>query len=72
MVYFLLAFALLLVFATALALLLAAVNVYLRDMQYLVEIMFMILFWASPIVYSWSQVARHLDGLLLDLYRPIP
>ncbi len=44
------------------ALLLAAVNVYLRDVQYLVEIMIMILFWASPIVYSWSLVARHLDG----------
>lgn len=70
--YFLLAFALLVVFATALALFLAAVNVYLRDVQYLVEIMIMILMWASPIVYSWSLVARHLDGLPLDLYLANP
>lgn len=70
--YFLLAFVLLVVFATALALFLAAVNVYLRDVQYLVEIMIMILMWASPIVYSWSLVGRHLDGLLLNLYLANP
>ncbi|MCC2308725.1 ABC transporter permease [Cellulomonas chengniuliangii] len=46
----------LLVFATAFALLLSAVNVYLRDVQYLVEIVMMIGFWLSPIVYSWTQV----------------
>jgi ABC-2 type transport system permease protein len=54
--YAVLALAVLLVFATAVALLLAAVNVYLRDVAYLVEIMIMILFWASPIVYSWGLV----------------
>ena len=54
--YAVLALAVLLVFATAVALLLAAVNVYLRDVAYLVEIMIMIFFWASPIVYSLKQV----------------
>jgi ABC-2 type transport system permease protein len=52
--------AVLLVFSTALALLLSAVNVYLRDVGYLVEVALMILFWASPIVYSWSLVHRTL------------
>ena len=45
-----------LVYATALALVLSAVNVYLRDVQYLVEIALMVLFWASPVVYSWALV----------------
>jgi len=58
--YFPLSLAVLLVFATALALLLSAVNVYLRDVGYLVEVALMILFWASPIVYSWALVHRQL------------
>jgi ABC-2 type transport system permease protein len=58
--YFPLSLAVLLVFSTALALLLSAVNVYLRDVGYLVEVALMILFWASPIVYSWSLVHRTL------------
>jgi ABC-2 type transport system permease protein len=52
--YFPLALTVILVFATALALLLSAVNVYLRDVGYLVEVALMILFWGSPIVYSWT------------------
>lgn len=54
--YLPLSLAVLLVFATALALVLSAVNVYLRDVQYLVEIGLMIGFWLSPIVYSWALV----------------
>jgi len=44
------------VWGTALALILSAGNVYLRDIQYLVEVALMIAFWASPIVYSWNMV----------------
>ncbi|MBO1750960.1 ABC transporter permease [Actinotalea sp. BY-33] len=58
--YFFLALAVLLVFGTALALLLSAVNVYLRDMQYLVDVALLIFFWASPIVYSWRLVTNGL------------
>ena len=47
-----------LVYGTAFGLLLAALNVYLRDMQYLVEVLLMLLMWASPIVYSWNMVAN--------------
>ncbi|WP_034620344.1 ABC transporter permease [Cellulomonas sp. URHE0023] len=61
-VYFPLSLAVLVVFGTALGLLLAAINVYLRDVQYLTEILIMILFWLSPIVYSWELVQRALDG----------
>lgn len=60
--YFALSLAVLVVFATALAFLLSAINVYLRDVQYLVEILLMILMWASPIVYSWTLVQNALAG----------
>jgi len=44
------------IYGVALALLLSALNVYLRDIQYLVEVGMLLFFWASPIVYSWSYV----------------
>jgi ABC-2 type transport system permease protein len=48
----------LIVWATALGLILSAVNVYLRDVQYLVEVGLLLWFWGTPIVYAWSQVYR--------------
>lgn len=64
-------------FGTALGLLLSAVNVYLRDVQYLVEVSLLILFWTSPIVYSFSQVAKavhnsHVTPWLLEIYLANP
>ncbi len=47
-----------LIYGVAFALLLSALNVYLRDIQYLVEVAMLILFWASPIVYAWSFVVN--------------
>ncbi len=57
----------------ALALLLSAANVYLRDIGYLVEVMMLLLMWASPIVYSWQMVRDLIGpGLLLDVYTNNP
>ncbi|AAT88483.1 sugar ABC transporter [Leifsonia xyli subsp. xyli] len=56
----------LVVFATAIGLLLSAVNVYLRDTQHLIEIAVIILFWASPIVYSYTYVHKLLQGGWLE------
>ncbi|WP_225753640.1 ABC transporter permease [Actinotalea sp. Marseille-Q4924] len=50
------------VLGLALATLLGALNVYLRDIQHLVEIVILLLFWASPIVYSYSYVNEYLGG----------
>ncbi|WP_241990798.1 ABC transporter permease [Cryobacterium gelidum] len=47
-----------LVYGIAFAILLSALNVYLRDIQYLVEVAMLLLFWASPIVYAWSYVVN--------------
>jgi len=44
------------VWGTALALVLSAANIYLRDIQYLVEVVLMIGFWVTPVVYSWVRV----------------
>jgi ABC-2 type transport system permease protein len=49
-------------FCTAFGLLLAAINVYLRDIQHLVEIGLIVFFWASPIVYPFTFVHRALQG----------
>jgi ABC-2 type transport system permease protein len=69
LLYVPLSVAVLLAFATAFGLLLAAVNVYLRDVQYLVEISLTILFWASPVVYSWALVRSAIGGTWMeDLY----
>jgi len=70
--YFVLAFAVLVVWSTAVGLLLAAVNVYLRDVQYLIEILIMIFMWASPILYAWKFVEGTVRGFWLDLYLANP
>lgn len=59
---------LVLVYAVALGLLLGALNVFLRDIQYLVEVILMLVMWGSPIVYSWTQVQNHLPGWLVQVY----
>ncbi|QAY68911.1 ABC transporter permease [Xylanimonas protaetiae] len=79
-IYFPLSLVVLFAWGTAIGLILAAVNVYLRDVQYLVEIAIMIFFWASPIVYSWTFVQSSLQGwvsepvarLLMNIYLSNP
>lgn len=71
--YFFMGTAILVLFGTALALLLSAWNVYLRDIQYLVEIFVLIFFWVSPIVYSWELFAGEVtSGALRELYLANP
>jgi ABC-2 type transport system permease protein len=76
LIYGLLGFLLILVFGTALAFLLSAVNVYLRDVQYLIEIMLMFGMWVSPVVYPYTKVAgatgQHAHEPLVILYQLNP
>jgi ABC-2 type transport system permease protein len=77
-----LALLVLVVFATAVGLLLAAANVFLRDVQHLVEIGLLLWFWMTPIVYDWTKVKEQLAGTvevpkpdttwLFDLYMANP
>ncbi|GGF14230.1 ABC transporter permease [Subtercola lobariae] len=63
-------FAIVLIWGVAFGILLSALNVYLRDIQYLVEVAMLLLFWASPIVYSWSFVVNAAKNhtWLLEVY----
>lgn len=56
----------LVVFATAVGVVLSAINVYLRDTQHFVEIALLVLFWASPIVYPFTFVHNALHGSWLE------
>lgn len=55
-----------LVYGLSLGLLLSAVNVYLRDIQHLVEVLLAVLFWVSPIVYSYGLVTNVLGGNVVE------
>jgi ABC-2 type transport system permease protein len=57
----------LLLFASALGILMSALNVYLRDMQHLTEIALLPWFFCSPIVYSYDLIAAKL-GRFSSLY----
>jgi ABC-2 type transport system permease protein len=55
----------LVVMVAAFAILLAAVNVYARDTQHLLELVLLAWFWMTPIVYVYAQVANKLGSLAL-------
>jgi ABC-2 type transport system permease protein len=61
------------VFGLAVGTVLSAVNVYLRDVEHMVEVFLIVFFWVSPIVYSFSQVYQRLgDGIGASLYLANP
>lgn len=77
MLWFFPSVALILLYGVALGLLLSAANVYLRDIQYLTEVVLMLAMWASPILYSWRMVADAVATLgwpswVVDLYLANP
>jgi ABC-2 type transport system permease protein len=63
-----------LVFTAALALVLSSLNVYLRDIEHLIQVVMVALFFAEPIVYTWTNLGTRLSqhGLLwLYLLNPL-
>ncbi|WP_295843254.1 ABC transporter permease [uncultured Microbacterium sp.] len=77
MLWFFPSLGLVLLYGTAIGLLLSAVNVYLRDIQYLTEVVLMLAMWASPIVYSWRMVSDviarfSLPSWMLEIYLANP
>ena len=61
-------FATLYLFSSAVAIVMSAITVYLRDMKHLMEVLLQLWFWMSPVVYSYSnslapQIHKH--GLTL-------
>lgn len=66
LLYLPLSAAVLFVWGTALGLMLAAINVYLRDVQYIVEISLVVLFWSTPTVYSLELVRNAVGSMLVE------
>lgn len=64
----------LLLFLSALSFALAALNVYFRDVQHLLELVLLAWFWITPIVYPIAQIATRLKHhkLFWDLYLANP
>ncbi|MFC5370603.1 acyltransferase family protein [Arcanobacterium bovis] len=56
------------VWALAFGLILAALNVYMRDIQYLVEVAIMIGFWLTPSVYSFAMILDWASPIITKLY----
>ncbi len=55
----------LLILVAALAVALAAINVYARDTQHLLELVLLAWFWMTPIVYPYSQIEQSLGNWAL-------
>jgi ABC-2 type transport system permease protein len=65
------------VYGASIGILFAALNVYLRDVQYLTQILLMLALWASPIVYGWTMVIDvvaqyNLPAWVLEVYTNNP
>jgi ABC-2 type transport system permease protein len=68
------------VFSVGVALLLSIANVYFRDMQHLVAILFQVWFYLTPIVYPLNEVAERSESVgplfgdvtVLDIYQLNP
>jgi ABC-2 type transport system permease protein len=61
-----------LVLATGLGLLFGAVNVSFRDAQNLVELITLMVTWASPVLYDWTMVRDAVPGWVLTIYQLNP
>ncbi len=62
----------LLLLVAALAIFLAAINVYARDIEHLLELVLLAWFWMTPIVYPYAQVREKVGDLaLLNPLTPI-
>lgn len=61
-------FVLILIYGSAIGILLSALNVYLRDIQHLVEVVLMLMLWGSPILYNWSFATTKMPPWLAEIY----
>lgn len=65
----------LLLLTSALGILFAALNVYVRDLQHLLELAMLAWFWMTPIVYPWQLTADQLSSrgipTLVTLINPV-
>ena len=58
-----LAIVVLIIFTTAVAVALSAINVYLRDTQHLLELVLLAWFWFTPIVWGYPKIGAKLESM---------
>jgi ABC-2 type transport system permease protein len=68
----LLGFTIIVVLGFGLGLLCAAVNVFFRDLEQVVDISMIVITWSVPMIYPWTHVQAHAPGWVLDLYLANP
>ncbi len=69
----LLGFTIVAVLVTGMGLLLAALNVYFRDFENIVDLLLLVVVWLSPVLYPWSFVREAIGtGWLMQLYLANP
>ncbi|MFI0372753.1 ABC transporter permease [Actinomadura sp. 1N219] len=67
-----LGFAIIAVLGLGLGLLCAAVNVFFRDLEQVVDILMIVITWSAPMIYPWTHVREHAPGWVLDVYLANP
>ncbi|TDD81826.1 ABC transporter permease [Actinomadura rubrisoli] len=67
-----LGFAIVVVLGLGLGLLFAAVNVFFRDLEQVVDISMIVITWSVPMIYPWAHVRAHAPGWVLDVYLANP
>ncbi len=60
------------VFATGLGMLFGAINVSFRDSQNFVELIVLVVTWASPVLYPWTTVRDAFPPVLTEIYLANP
>lgn len=68
----LLGFTIIVVLGFGLGLLCAAVNVFFRDLEQVVDISMIVITWSVPMIYPWTHVREHAPGWVLDVYLANP
>lgn len=58
----------LVIFSAAMGIFFSALNVYLRDTQHMLELLLLAWFWATPVVYPFSDVVNR-GGLIAKLFQ---
>ena len=68
----LLGFAIIVALGFGLGLMCAAVNVFFRDLEQVVDISLVVITWSVPMIYPWTHVRDHAPGWVLDVYLANP
>ncbi|XRQ10870.1 ABC transporter permease [Actinomadura welshii] len=67
-----LGFAIIITLGFGLGLICAAVNVFFRDLEQVVDISLVVITWSVPMIYPWTHVRTHAPDWVLDLYLANP